>query len=304
VTERANITLGLVWTAARVALVTLFIGVTATGFAPIFIRLSELGPVASGFWRFALAMPALWLWQTLERRGEPGSQSPAHTSDSKLLILAGLFFAGDIAAYYWSLTLTSVANASLLLNFAPIFVTLGAWLLFGQRIRLVFIVGLVVVLGGAALLVGTSLRLSPQHLLGDSLGLLAALFLGGYILTVKQLRGNFSSATITLWVAIVCCLALLPLTFLFGEGLLAVTLHGWTMLLGLAWLSQVAGQGLIAFALAHLPATFSSVGLLLQPVVATLLAWAILSEALSPWQALGGLIVLAGIALARQGSLE
>ena len=49
--------------------------------------------------------------------------------------------------------------------------------------------------------------------------------------------------------------------------------YGWTILLGLALISHAAGQGLIAYALAHLPATFSSVGLLLQPVVAAFFAW-------------------------------
>jgi drug/metabolite transporter (DMT)-like permease len=77
--------------------------------------------------------------------------------------------------------------------------------------------------------------------------------------------------------------------------------QGWGVLLGLAWLSHALGEGLIAFALAHLPVTFSSVGLLLQRLVATLLAWVILGEALA-WQALGGAVIIAGIALARTGT--
>ena len=67
-------------------------------------------------------------------------------------------------------------------------------------------------------------------------------------------------------------------------------------------MSHAAGQGLIAYALAHLPAAFSSVGLLLQPVVAALFAWLLLAEPLAALQVAGGLIVLAGIYLARRGS--
>jgi drug/metabolite transporter (DMT)-like permease len=74
------------------------------------------------------------------------------------------------------------------------------------------------------------------------------------------------------------------------------------MLLGVAFVSQVGGQSLITYALADLPAAFSSVGLLLQPVVAVL-AWAILGEALGWRQALGGAVVLTGIVLARRGNL-
>ena len=58
----------------------------------------------------------------------------------------------------------------------------------------------------------------------------------------------------------------------------------------------------IAYALAHLPVGFSSVGLLLEPVAAGLLAWIILAEAVSPWQAVGGAVILWGIVLARKGS--
>ena len=76
--------------------------------------------------------------------------------------------------------------------------------------------------------------------------------------------------------------------------------RGWSILLGLALISQVSGQSLIAYALAHLPVAFSSVGLLLQPVMATIFAWQILGERLEPWQALGGVLVLVGILRARQ----
>jgi drug/metabolite transporter (DMT)-like permease len=74
------------------------------------------------------------------------------------------------------------------------------------------------------------------------------------------------------------------------------------MLVGLALISHAAGQGLIAYALAHLPAAFSSVSLLFQPVMAALFAWLLLGEGMVPLQLLGGLIVLAGIYLARRGS--
>jgi drug/metabolite transporter (DMT)-like permease len=71
------------------------------------------------------------------------------------------------------------------------------------------------------------------------------------------------------------------------------------VLVGLALVSQVAGQGLIAWGMAHLPASFSSVSLLLQPVAAAVFAWAILGEAFGALQALGGAVVLAGIVACR-----
>jgi drug/metabolite transporter (DMT)-like permease len=95
---------------------------------------------------------------------------------------------------------------------------------------------------------------------------------------------------------------LLPIALAFGDAMLPQTLSGWLVLLGLALLCQTAGQSLIAYAMAHLPASFSSVSLLVQPVLAAAYAWLLLEERIAPVQALGGVVVLAGILLARRGS--
>ena len=96
---------------------------------------------------------------------------------------------------------------------------------------------------------------------------------------------------------------LLAVTLAAGESLVASSRRGWLVLLGLAWISQVLGQGLIVYGLAHLPASFSSVGLLIQPVAAALLAWVLLGEALGAWQLAGGVAVLVGILVARRATL-
>jgi drug/metabolite transporter (DMT)-like permease len=287
---------------ARIALAALLCGAVGIAFAPIFVRLSELGPTATAFHRLALALPALWLWRHVESRGARPTARPASRSDYLGLVVAGLLFAGDLAFWHWSIRFTTVANATLLANFAPVFVTLTAFALFGERFSRTFLVGMALALVGACVLMGRSFTLSLTHLLGDALGIVTAVFYAGYIVAVGRLRARFSTATIMAWSGLVTCAALLPVALLSGESLIATTAFGWAMLLGLALVSHAGGQSLIAYALAHLPAAFSSVSLLLQPAVAALLAWIILGEALGPWQALGALIILVGIYLARRGS--
>jgi len=286
----------------QAALVALFSGATAIAFAPIFVRLSQVGPSATAFWRLALALPALWLWMTLERKSANGPQRIFAGEDYRRLSLAGILFAGDLAVWHWSIHFTSVANSTLLANFAPIFVALGGWFLFDQRVGRSFLLAMGVALLGTSLMVRTSLHLSLQHLWGDTLGLIAAVFYAGYILTVKYLRKEFSVATIMTWGGAVTAVTLFPIALLSGEHIFPLTVRGWGTLLGLALISQASGQSLVAYALAHLPAAFSSVGLLLEPVMATVFAWLILGETLAPWQALGGALVLGGVVGARQGS--
>ncbi|CAO3413358.1 DMT family transporter [Azospirillum doebereinerae] len=284
----------------RVALIALLAGALGIAFAPIFVRLSEVGPVSTAFWRVAFAAPVLALWMAAETRGR--SRRPSSVRDYARLSLVGLFFAGDLAVWHWSIRYTSVANATLLANFAPLFVAPVAWFLFKERFTGRFVAGMLLALAGALILMGQSLRLSADHLFGDALGLLTAAFYGGYILSVGHLRAEFSTATIMTWSGVITALVLLPLALVSGESLTPSSLDGWAVLLGLALFSHAGGQSLIAYALAHLPASFSSVSLLLQPAAAAVLAWMLLGEPLGALQAVGAAVILVGILMARRGS--
>lgn len=286
----------------RRAFAMLLSGAVAIAFAPIFVRWSEVGPVATAFWRLALALPVLWAWDAVAGRADPQASRRPSRRDYAGLALAGLFFAGDLATWHWSIRLTSVANATLLANFAPVFVALAAFLLFGERFTRTFLTGLAAAIAGACVLMGASVRLSAEHLAGDALGLLTAVFYAGYILTVGRLRARLPTATVMAVSGLVTAAALLPLALAAGERLAPSSLHGWLVLAGLALVSHAGGQSLIAFALAHLPAAFSAVSLLVQPAVAAGLAWLLLGEALGPQQAAGAVLILIGIALARRGS--
>lgn len=269
-------------------------GAICIGFAPIFVRLVDVGLTAAAFWRAALSLPLLWLiWYP---RREPLAESGARL---RWLALAGVFFAADLAVWHQSIRYTSVANATLLANLAPVFVTAAAVWLFGERINARFLGGLLLALAGSAVLVADSFTISAQSVLGDLLGVAAALFYAGYLLGVSRLRRSASAVEVMWWTTLACAAVLLPLTLLLDEPLWPQSARGWWVLIGLALVSQVAGQGLIAWAMAHLPASFSSVSLLVQPLAAAIFAWILLAEPFGVWQALGGAIVLAGIVTCR-----
>ena len=275
------------------ALAALFAGAAAIGTSALFVKVSETGPVATAFWRVALALPLLWLWAS---RTAPPAPHPANRA---LLWGAGFFFAGDLAVWHWSIVLTSVANATLLANLAPLFVTLGAWLLFRLRPGAAFIGAMSVGLVGMAMLIGPDFALAGKVWLGDVLGIVTALFYAAYQMTVNRARARISTARIMATSSAITAVFLVPVVMVSGESWLPHTGYGWLKLCGLAFISQVAGQSLIAYALAHLTALFASVGLLLQPVVAAMLAWVLLGERLSASQLLGGALVLAAIGAAR-----
>ncbi|MHC4957865.1 MAG: DMT family transporter [Planctomycetota bacterium] len=280
--------------AERRALSALLLGAVGIAFAPIFVRLSELEPTVTAFWRLALAAPLLWLAVRAEKTPAPPRR------DWLRLAAPGLFFACDLGVWHWSIRYTTVANSTLLANLMPVFVTLFGWLLYGRRVTRMFVVGMAAALAGAAIMTGAK----PENWFGDLLGVLTAVFYASYILSVGRLRAHYSTATILAWSTTAAALLLLPVCVAAGEGFVPPSLNGWLVLLGLAVVSHVLGQGLIAYALAHLPASFSAVTLLAQPVLASLLAWALFAEKLTPLQAAGGAIVLAGIVAARRASVR
>lgn len=285
--------------AQRTALACLVLGGIAIGASPIFVRLSEVGPVSTGFWRLALALVPLFLWSMVSP-SRPET-APLERRDYFLLILPGLALAVDLVAWHLALHMTSVANATLLANLAPVFVTVIGWLLFRTTVTRIFLLGLGLAIAGVVTLKGGPAALADGQLAGDAVAALAAVFYACYILAIGRLRSRFATNRIMIWSSASAALSILPFALYFEGNILPSSLYGWTILVGLAFVSHAGGQVLITYALAYLPAAFSSLTLLLQPVVAAILAWWILTESVSPLQVVGGLIVLVGILVARRG---
>ncbi|MHB1217332.1 MAG: DMT family transporter [Alphaproteobacteria bacterium] len=291
---------------ARLALVLLLAAGVTIGFSGILVRLSEVGPMASAFWRMAFAFPVMALWLLSERRASAARPPPTRPSPawSPGLIAAGLLYAIELSIWHWSLEWTSVANATVIANIYPVVVTLGAWLLFRERANRLFLVGLATAVAGMIALVGDKFTLGIASLTGDILSAVTAIFYGGYFMVVARLRAGRSTAEIMTWSAAVASVALLPVALATSDSIFPASLGGWAALVALAVLCQAGAQGAITFALAHLPASLSAVTLLIQPLTAAVMAWLILGEAIGPFQVVGGAILLAGIFIARRGSMR
>ena len=289
--------------AAPLALAALLLGASAIGLAPIFVRVSEVGPVATGFWRVFLAMPVFFFMMP---RGTLGTEAKglAKPWHALAITLPGIFFGIDMALWNTSVTTTSVANATLLTNISPIFVALVSWLVFKERFTLTFIVGMVGAFAGCLMLMGSNLQLKPEYLRGDIIGAISGIFYGSYVFSLSMLRKRYDTAHIMFYTSLAGSPVLALWAWGSGESLFwsGNQLYGWGILFAIALISHVGGQGLIAYALAHLPVTFSAAGLLMQPVVAAIAAIFVFKEYLAPLQLAGGIVVLIGVFLCRIGS--
>lgn len=299
----------------RRPLLALITGAICIGFAPVFAKHavnfdvasdgSRLSPVAVACWRMIIAAPFFALG-SISAHGRPlGGRRQAwrrSLADALWLMLPGLCFALDLAAWHTSFEYTSVANATLLANLAAVVVALVSWFAFGERFGLMFVAGTALALVGMTGLLGASFASASEAWIGDLLGLFVALAYAGYQLSTKYILKRHNVRIVMTWstvfAGIFLAIAALPQPGRFTP----VTLVGWIDVIALALLSQVMGQGFIAFGMSQLPASFSSVTLIVQPVCAAFFGWLMLAQPLSWIQGLCGAIVLAGIYLAKRGS--
>ena len=281
----------------------LFIGVACLASGGIFVKLSELGPVATAFYRILLAMPLALLWGRFSHSPQPrDGLLNIPRGDFTLMFCSGAFLAFDLILWHISFHHTTVANANLLANLVPFVVVPCAWVLFGERPTKLFAAGLFVAVAGVVLLMSGKLNPSPDNFFGDALAIATALFYGLYLVTVGRLRARYNAGDILFWGGFSALAVLLAAGLIMEDALLPQTLRGFLILCCLAVFSQIGGQGLIAVSFGRLPINFASVAVLMQPVIAAFYALAIFSERLSWLEITGAGIVLAGIYVAKTGS--
>ena len=210
-------------------------------------------------------------------------------------VLAGMFFAFDLALFNTAVLSTSAANATLLGNNAPIIVGLGSWIIFRKRPRAIFWIGLALALVGSACIVGNDVLRRAAFGSGDAMAIGASVFFAAYLLTIERVRTGVDTLTLTTLAASASSVTLLVLCLLLRVPLSGYPPHAWLSLIGLGVVSQVGGYLAVTYALGHLPATVTSVGLLAQAPLTALLAIPLLGEPLIASQIVGGALVLTGI---------
>ncbi|CAN5303510.1 DMT family transporter [soil metagenome] len=277
----------------------------AVGFSPIFAKLSDLAPVASGFYRLALAVPVVWAICRLSGERAAAPRDIAR-GDLIRLILAGVAFAADIACWHLSLSFTRVGEATLLASMAPVIVTSVAVMVLGERIRPLFLVGLAIALAGVATLAlqpVTGGAMPPNRRVGDVLAVSAASFYTVYVILIMNVRKRSTTATIMIYTTAAGAIAMLPFALATAPNMIPGSLYFWIILIALAAVSHAGGQGLLAYSLAHLPVSLSSMIGLMQAAIAAVGAWIIFNEPLTLTMILSAVAILGGIFICRQGSM-
>ena len=279
----------------RLAFPAMLAGSMALAFGPWLVRLADVAPAASAFWRMAIAIVPLLI---LARLVAGSTARLTHNLDRRaiaLAALAGVFFAADLVLWHFGIVRTTLANSTLLSNAASFLLPLWGFVILRQRPGRKALAAIGLALAGTLLLVGASASVSQAHVIGDLLCLGAALLYTAYLLTIDRVRDTVAALPLLVLSTVAAALALFPLAVTSG----AFWPGDWTPLLLLALGSQVIGQGLVVYAVGHLTPLVIGLTLLVQPAISATIGALRFGETPGPAEITGALLVVAALVLVR-----
>ena len=275
--------------------IAVIIGVIAVSTSAIFVKLASGAPAGIiAFYRLffsvVLMLPIILLkyndeWKLIQKK------------DWILATFSGVFLALHFILWFESLNYTSVASSVVLVTLQPIFAFLGTYLFFKERFSPGAVISMLIALFGSFIISWGDFQISGMALLGDLLAILGAITITIYFLFGQRVRKQLSLMTYTFIVYSISSITLLIYNFVLENPFLGYPIDHWWIFLALAIIPTFFGHTLFNWALRWLSTSTISMGIIFEPVGATILAYLIFGERVSAWQWLGGTIILAGLFL-------
>ncbi len=258
----------------------------------IWVKLSTLSPINTGFYRVLFSIPLLFpmVYKHLKYISK---------KDVIILFFAGIFLAGDVALWNLSFSYTSVANANLLTNLTPFTVIPVSYFLFKEKIPRFYLVGAVITLIGVFILLGGKTSPGTTNYFGDFLAFLASFFYAGFLLISYHLRDRIESSVIMFVSAFGSAVALFFASSFIEGFQVPQNINQVLPLVGLTLCLQIIGHNLLAHCQGKISINLSSVICLTQPALATVYAFVLFKETLSVLEIAGIFIVMAGVYIAK-----
>lgn len=276
----------------------LMLGILFIAWSAIFVKLAGVSGLSSGFYRMligSIAVIPIWI---IKRKPITDKKSVW------IAIICGIFFACDIALWNTSIVLSKASIATILGNLAPVWVGLGALFLMKEKPKRIFWIGTIVALFGTAMIIGLSNVSEISFTKGQFYAIIASMFYGAYLLTVRKGRLNLDTISFTAISMFSSTIVLFVFCLINGTDLKVQTWQSWLSLAGLGLISQLGGWLTINFALAYIKPTVASVSLLAQSVFTALFSIPVLGEFMTATEITGGIIVLTGIYLVNRKTAE
>lgn len=272
----------------------LLLGNFVLAIGPFFVRSADCGPVSAGFWRMVVALPVHLVLARRQRQPVFGHGRAVMIG----LVIAGIVFGLDIAAWHLGIGRTHLGNATLFGNSGSVFLMAWGLIAAHRAPRWSEAAAIGCALGGAAILLGRSLQFSQATLTGDLFCIAAGVFYFSYFVCLSGVQRQVGNWPMVFWTGVFSAPVLLATAIALNEP---VWPHVWWPVVALGLCSQVVGQGLLVAALKRFSPLVIGLTLLCQPAVAVLQGLWIYGETPGAPDLAGMALVAVALVFARIG---
>jgi len=261
--------------------------VVAFSLSSTLVKRAETPGVLVAFWRMLVVSLAwnLVLWSTGRR---------VTLADVRRVWIPGIFFGLNLAVFFAGATHNSVANAALIGSCAPFLIVPAGALLFEEYIDPRALAFAVLAFGGVALVLLSAPPGGDASLEGNVFGVIAMLLLVGYVTATRQFRQDMDVTTFMATICPIATLAVVPIAVAHGGGL-GMSGTGWAFTLLLCFTSGITAQGLLVYAQKTIQIGTIAIAQIVQPALAVVWSYLLLSEVVNDRQAAGIAVVMGGL---------
>jgi drug/metabolite transporter (DMT)-like permease len=268
--------------------ILLFISILAIALSSIMIKSSNTPPSVAGMYRLyitVLIMLPFVSWKELRLT----------KCDWSLILSAGFFLGLHFLFWMESLSYTSVASSMVILTLQPLFVMIGSYFIFKERVNKLMIVSMITAVFGSIIIAWGDIGVSREALIGDALSLLGTVSIAAYMLAGQKVSHKIPANVYSVIVFFIGGSVMLIYSLVNNSSLTDYSSSDWTYFFLLALIPTIFGHFIFNLLLKSIGATTVSVGVIGEPVLAIILAYFILGEAVTASQIIGGLFAVVGM---------
>ena len=269
----------------------LILALLSVSTSPIVGRiLEDVSAISISFWRMFIGSCALWLFSLINNQGGMKLKKNLYRT-----ILAGFFLGLHFILFFTAIKLTYIANATFLGTLAPIFTLIFEVLFFKRVYRMKIIFGLLITLCGAFVILFNDFNLSENYTLGNYYAILCSAIIAIALLIGEKVRKNESTIVYTRTLYLSAAVTLFILSFPMNQSLLDFSIQDLYGLFFLGLVPTIIGHNSLYYAIKYVPPTIVATFPIGEPVIATILAYFIFGEVISPFIFLGGFFTIIGL---------
>ncbi|MGP4039907.1 DMT family transporter [Gracilibacillus sp. D59] len=275
--------------------IAIIFGVISVSTAAVLVKLAtEVPSAVTANYRLLFAAILLLPYILFKKRDELRKLAKREWT---LTIVAGISLAIHYIVWFESFQYTSVASSTVIVTLQPIFAFIGTYLFFHERFSAGTVISMLIAIFGSVIIAWGDFQMAGEALYGDFLALLGAMFITIYFLLGQGVRTKLSVMSYTFIAYSIGALTIIIYNISVSNPLIGYEQDEWLIFLGLAIVPTILGLNLLNWALKWVSTSVISMGILFEPIGASILAYLILDELITWSQWLGGTIVLFGLLL-------